>query len=125
MKSKKRIWLVFMIFCFAGIICAVYFVRDKEKETAATISKHYIPEKDNGVCFEYFQNENGMWSVKGMEYKKRLVLKRTLPLASGESEYVVLTNDDNLSFDEVAKSVYSSNSGDQLKSERGCIVEIR
>ena len=45
MKSKKRIWLVFMIFCFAGIICAVYFVRDKEKETAATISKHYIPEK--------------------------------------------------------------------------------
>ena len=101
MKSKKRIWLVFMIFCFAGIICAVYFARDKEKETAATISKHYIPEKDNG--------KRRLRSDSGWLWRK----------------YVVLTNDDNLSFDEVAKSVYSSNSGDQLKSERGCIVEIR
>jgi len=48
----------------------------------------------------------------GNEYKYKLELTGTLPNASKESKYIILTNDKTLSFDKVAKSMYSSDSKD-------------
>lgn len=48
----------------------------------------------------------------GNEYKYKLELTGTLPNASKESKYIILTNDKTLSFDKVAKSIYSSDSKD-------------
>lgn len=48
----------------------------------------------------------------GNEYKYKLELTGILPNASKESKYIVLTNDKTLTFDKVAKSIYSSNSKD-------------
>ena len=48
----------------------------------------------------------------GNEYKYKLELTGTIPNASKESKYIVLTNDNTLTFDEVAKSIYSSDSKD-------------
>jgi len=48
----------------------------------------------------------------GNEYKYKLELTGTLPKASKETEFILLTNDKTLTFDKVAKSMYSSNSKD-------------
>lgn len=121
-----------MLFCLGGTIYAIYFTEnisfksnDSGEKRMEDISKHYIPEEDNGVCYEYYQNEDGKWCVNGRKYDERLVVKGRLPMASCESEYVVLSNDKTISFEEIAKSIYSNNNADALKIEKSCIVEIR
>jgi|GEM_PF-6806696 len=49
---------------------------------------------------------------EGNEYKYKLELTGTLHNASNESKYIILTNDNTLTFDKVSKSIYSSNSKD-------------
>jgi hypothetical protein len=49
----------------------------------------------------------------GNEYQYKLELTGTMPNASKESKYIILTNDNTLTFDKVAKSIYSSNSKDR------------
>jgi hypothetical protein len=51
---------------------------------------------------------------KGNKYKYQLKLTGTMPNAKKESTFVILTNDDDLTFDRVSKSLYSSNSSDWL-----------
>lgn len=46
----------------------------------------------------------------GNEYKYKLELSGTLPHASRESKYIILTNNNKLTFELVAKSDFSSNS---------------
>lgn len=48
------------------------------------------------------------------EYKYRLTLTGRMPNAEKDSTFVVLTNNPNVTFEEVAKSLYSSNSADWL-----------
>ncbi|WP_156625748.1 hypothetical protein [Clostridium tertium] len=50
----------------------------------------------------------------GNIYKYKLTVTGTMPNAKAESTFVILSNDDTLTFDEVAKSFYSSNSNDHL-----------
>lgn len=46
----------------------------------------------------------------GIEYKYKLELTGTLPNASKKSKYIILANDNTLTFEKVAKSDFSSNS---------------
>lgn len=48
----------------------------------------------------------------GNKYKYKLELTGMLPNALNESKYIILANDNTLTFDKVAKSIYSSNSKD-------------
>lgn len=48
----------------------------------------------------------------GNEYKYKLELSGTMTNASKETKYIILTNDNTLTFDKVVKSIYSSNSKD-------------
>jgi len=50
----------------------------------------------------------------GNEYKYKLELTGTLPNASKESKYIILTNDNTLTFEKVSKSIYSGNSKDSV-----------
>ncbi|BBI33415.1 hypothetical protein [Cohnella abietis] len=56
---------------------------------------------------------NDYTDPNGNEYKYKLELTGTLPNASKESKYIILANDNTLTFEKVAKSIYSSNSKDQ------------
>lgn len=51
---------------------------------------------------------------QGNIYKYKLILTGTMTNAKTESTFVILSNDDSLTFDEVSKSLYSSNSSDHL-----------
>lgn len=51
---------------------------------------------------------------QGNIYKYKLELTGTMPNAEKETTFIILTNDPDLTFDRVAKSMYSSNSSDWL-----------
>ena len=59
------------------------------------------------------QGINGKFQFK--EYKFRLILTGRLPRDAKDSTFVVLTNNQNLTFGEVAKSIFSSNTEDCLE----------
>lgn len=59
--------------------------------------------------------QDGSGNSQLKTYKYRLTLTGRMPNAEEDSTFIVLTDRLNISFDEVAKSLYSSNSEDALK----------
>lgn len=51
-------------------------------------------------------------SPEGTSYKYKLELTGTVPNSEKESTFIILTNDNKLTFDKVSKSLFSSNSKD-------------
>lgn len=94
-----------------------------------------VPRQDGGCNFEGaegYQNASeltkevpldGGWRIfKKLDdpekdllgYKYCYSLRGAMPNAEGESEWLILANDRNLNFDQVARSLYSSDSEDAL-----------
>lgn len=78
------------------------------------IVSRYETSDANGIVENYYEMRDGTWKTNGITYKYRLGLKGTMPTAVGETHFVVLTNNKDISFDEVAKSIFSSDSNDWL-----------
>lgn len=57
---------------------------------------------------EYHQNTDGTWSYKEKSYQYRLMLTGKLPNAVGESFYIVLSNNKDVSFEEISHRLLSS-----------------
>jgi len=131
-QIKSRYFLVGLL-VLVGIFCMFIegkggFNNVRAKESAGNIGqekKHYIPNGTNSVCHEYYQTKDGRWSVNGKKYNFRLVLDGRMPNAAIDTEFVVLTNNRNLSFQDVNQSIVSSNSSDDLYPEIACVVEMR
>lgn len=71
------------------------------------------PEENFGI---QYKEENGKYVLEnGKEYKYKLFLEGKMPNAAYGSSFTVLSNNDSLTFDEVARSLYSSDSNDALK----------
>lgn len=87
------------------------------------VSRHESSDT-NGIVENYDEMSDGTWKADGITYKYRLELKGTIPNAAGESCFVVLTNNKDISFEEVAKSIFSSNSNDLLDRSQTIIVEM-
>lgn len=92
-------------------------------DTNDIVSRHESSDT-NGIVENYDEMSDGTWKADGITYKYRLELKGTMPNAAGESCFVVLTNNKDISFDEVAKSIFSSNSNDWLDRSQTIIVEM-
>ena len=60
------------------------------------------------------ETSNNIVAPDGTEYKYRFELTGRLPNAAKDSSYIVLTNNPNLTFEEVTKSLFSSDSADAL-----------
>ena len=56
----------------------------------------------------YHQNEDGSWCYMGRNYQNRLMLTGTLPNAAADSFYVVLSNYDDITFEDAADFLLSS-----------------
>lgn len=87
------------------------------------VNRHESSDTD-GIVENYDEMRDGTWKADGITYKYRLELKGTMPNAAGESCFVVLTNNKEISFDEVAKSIFSSSSSDWLDRSQTIIVEM-
>ncbi len=114
--ETKEIKNIILIVCFVMLAftngCGTDIVRRHESSDT------------NGIVENYDEMRDGTWKADGITYKYRLELKGTMSNAAGESCFVVLTNNKDISFDEVAKSIFSSNSNDWLDRSQTIIVEM-
>ena len=116
----KKILLVSVI-----IIILVSMNGCKKEETTPsdiTVGGETI---SNGNMVSYSQNDDGTYSTTDFTYKYCFVLTGRLPNAATDSSYTILTNDKKVTFDEVSKSLYSSNSKDWLNESETIIVDMR
>lgn len=72
------------------------------------IVKIYNESEKDGIMKTYCEMEDGTWECDGTSYLYRLVLFGRTPNAVKDSRYVVLTDNEKLTFEEVSKSMYSS-----------------
>lgn len=76
------------------------------------VSETFQEEENMGV--EYVE-DNGQYIVEGdMVFLYKKVLSGKEPNAEYGTRFIVLTNDENITYEQVARSLYSSNSEDRL-----------
>lgn len=80
---------------------------------------------EDGVMKTYYEMEDGTWNCEGMVYQLRLELRGRMPNAVKDSMFVVLTNNAELTFEAVSKSMYSSSFKDTKIMEGSVLVELR
>lgn len=98
----------------------------------ATGDLHFLkaPVKDGAMGGKYhisvnhWKNDTGTWStdLNDITYKYLGVLTGMDGIPEKEVGYVVLTNDLSITFDEVKRSMYSSNSQDWIPEERARLI---
>lgn len=107
------------------IVMVVYDGGIEESYPAQISAQNILLELDaSEPLMEYTENEDGTFSTEDATYKYKIELTGTLPNASGKSKFTVLTNDRDVTFEEVAKSTYSSDSADFLDYNETVIVNI-
>lgn len=101
--------------------CLMFFVGCGENEIVNT----YEQSEDSGVMKTYYEMKDGTWKCDDTIYKYRLELNGRMPNAEKDSCFVVLTDDNSLSFEAVSKSLYSSLLKDADAMKGSVIVELK
>lgn len=112
MKKANILTLAILIFFLMG--CG-------EKEYIA----QYNDSEEEGILYTYYEMKDGSWKCDDVSYKYRLELTGRLPNAARDSSYVVLTDNKDLTFEEVSKSLYSSLLKDSEIMQGSVIVEMK
>lgn len=102
-------------------ICSALLVGCSKNE----IAKIHNESEKNGVVRTYYEMNDGTWECDDISYQFRLELRGKMPNAADESYYVVLTDNDKLTFEDVSKSQYSSSIVDSKLLENSVIVEMK
>lgn len=130
MMKKKIYCIIGVIFLIGICVLTAFFCSNTKKENKAktkATTQGIIMKKDNlqskGQMCEYNENSDGTWSANGRIYKRKIALTGKLPNSEKTTTYIVLTNDTEITFAEVAKSFYSSDSADLLNPEKTCVVQ--
>lgn len=89
------------------------------------ITKTYKKSENDGIIATYYEMNNGTWQSDDRTYQFRLELTGRMPNAESDSYYVVLTDNENLTFEDVSKSLYSSLLEDSKIMEGSVIVEMK
>lgn len=89
------------------------------------IAKTYEQSEQDGILSTYYEMDNGTWQCGGTSYPFRLELSGRMPNAESDSYYVVLTDNENLTFEDVSKSLYSSFLEDSRRMEGSVLVEMK
>ena len=89
------------------------------------IAKVYEKSESDGIVATYYEMNDGTWQCEDNTYQFRLELVGRMPNAESDSSYVVLTDNENLTFENVSKSLYSSLSEDSEIMKGSIIVEIK
>lgn len=108
-------WLIMLGFC------SMLLIGCGKNEVVKTYNQS---EKD-GVVKTYYEMKDGTWKCDDITYQFRLELNGKMPNAADESHYVVLTDNDDLTFEDVSKSQYSSSIEDGRIMEGSVIVEMK
>ena len=89
------------------------------------IAKVYEKSESDGIVATYYEMNDGTWQCDDNIYQFRLELAGRMPNAKSGSSYVVLTDNENLTFEDVAKSLYSSSLEVSKIMDGSMIVEMK
>ena len=89
------------------------------------IAKVYEKSESDGIVATYYEMNDGTWQCGDNTYLFRLELTGRMPNAKSDSSYVVLTDNENLAFEDVTKSLYSSSLDDSKIMDGSMIVEVK
>ncbi len=78
-----------------------------------------------GVLTDYQELRDGTWKCENTVYQYRLELTGRMPNTAADSQFVVLTDNAHLTFDQVAASLLSSGYEDSQLLSEAVLVEIR
>lgn len=96
-----------------------------QESEIAGVQKVYRSSEENGIMKTYYEMEDGSWNCDDTSYSFRLELNGRMPNAVKDSCYVVLTDNSELTFEDVSKSMFSSNFEDSKIMEGSVLVELR
>lgn len=85
------------------------------------ITKIYTESEQDGILVTYYEMNNGTWKYNDTIYQYRLELS----INDSDGCYVVLTDNENLTFEDVSKSLFSSLFEDSKIMEGSVIVEMK
>lgn len=102
-------------------LCTILLAGCGENEVVKT----YDQSENDTALKTYYEMKDGTWKCDDISYQFRLDLSGKMPNAEGESHFVVLTNNADLTFEDVSKSLFSSSIEDGKIMEGSMIVEMK
>ena len=94
-------------------------------ESPADEFKDYLERGDIFTTKKHYQLSDSSWKTDEYNYKYKLEIKGRMNNAAKDSTYVILSNDDSITFDQAWKAFgFSSNSEDYFKPEDAVFVAV-
>lgn len=127
---KKITVLIFAWLCAAVMFgCspsnAEPYVVNTYEETSADLVEEYIENSKIVTMVTYYEMSDGTWKTDNYTYQYKLELTGRNRAAVKDSTYIILSNTDDITFEQAWKaSGLSSNMADYFKEEDAVIVGI-
>ena len=93
-----------------GNMGVIKFCREENGEVIAVFSRPVLAAPEEGVLVPYTSTQDGQWEADGKRYRFCLVLEGRMKNARADSTFTVLSNDKDVTFEEVAERLFSSQS---------------
>ncbi|MBS5620673.1 MULTISPECIES: hypothetical protein [Eubacterium] len=125
MEKYKYLVIFIALVTFGLVGCGN--TNTSDKGTEATTSRQEVEsyaKNQTSVLCDYYKDESGVWHAEGKQYTYRLILTGKSKNAAKKSKFVVLSNDKNITFQDVADSMLSNNSEDRFDENKTIIVEM-
>lgn len=103
--KKLSIVIISMLMCAVLVTGCSLSTADTNSDSVVT---EYKSSSDNDVVTTYRQLEDGTYECRDKVYHHRIELEGTWPNAKKATTYVVLSDREDVTFDEVSESLYSS-----------------
>ena len=127
---KKITILLFLLICMLGLLgCTPNkgepYVVNTYEETSADLVEEYTENSEIITMVTYYEMSDSTWKTDSHTYQYKLELTGRMHAAAKDSTYIILSNTDDITFDQAWKaSGLSSNLDDYFKEEDAVIVGI-
>lgn len=90
----------------------------------AVFSRPVLADPEEGVLVPYTPTQDGQWEADGKLYRFCLVLEGRIKNARADSTFTVLSNDKDVTFEEVAEKLFSSQSHTAFDDKDAVLVRL-
>ena len=105
-----------------GNMGVIRLCREENGEVIAVFSRPVLAAPEEGVLVPYTPTQDGQWEADGKLYRFCLVLEGRMNNARADSTFTVLSNDKDVTFEEVAERLFSSQSHTALDDKDAVLV---
>lgn len=123
--------LCLVLFVFVVGMCGCSYskettIKNTFEETPLNLMEEYIENSKEVITTTYYEMSDGTWKTDEHMYQYRLVITGRLNNAAKDITYIILSNIENISFEQAWKaSGLSSNSDDYFKVEDAVFVATK